>query len=159
MYLVVSISSPVKLLVIETNNVFFIFFGFAFEIFIQGPWYQILHVLPCFSHMIMVGVFHFQDGGDVTNPAGLSLRILPWKCKSGPMPPSWAKSWRQLSQQIPRYFPLCPWGQLPRMASDECIISVHSEVFLILLQMQKHFSGTSHWQTMTNSVSSTVNNN
>ena len=35
-----------------------------------------------------VRIFHFQDGGDVTNPAGLSPCILPRKCKSGPMPPS-----------------------------------------------------------------------
>ena len=39
-----------------------------------------------------VGNFHFQDGGDVTNPAGLSPCILPQKCKSGPMPPSRAKN-------------------------------------------------------------------
>ena len=51
-YLSVSILSIVQLLAIETTN-FFIFFDFAFEIFTQGPWYQILHVLPCFSHMIM----------------------------------------------------------------------------------------------------------
>ena len=34
-----------------------------------------------------------QDGGDVTNPAGLSPCILPRKCKSGPMPPFRAKHW------------------------------------------------------------------
>ena len=38
-------------------------------------------------------IFHFQDGGDVTNPAGLSSSFFPRKCKSGPMPPSRAKNW------------------------------------------------------------------
>ena len=51
--------------------------------------------------------FHFQDGGDVTNPAGLSLYILPRKYKSGPMPPSW-QTIGDKSQQIPCYAHICP---------------------------------------------------
>ena len=38
-------------------------------------------------------VFHFQDGGDATNRAGLSLCILPRKHKSSPMNPSQVKNW------------------------------------------------------------------
>ena len=44
---------------------FSIFFDFAFKIFTQGPWYKILNVLPCFSHMIM----------NLWN-----VRVLPEKC-------------------------------------------------------------------------------
>jgi len=67
-YLLVSISSLVKLLAIETN--FFIFFVFVLEIHTWGPWYQIMHFLLFFLHMIIFRIFHFQDGSDVTNPAG-----------------------------------------------------------------------------------------
>ena len=49
-------------------------------------------------------IFHFQNGGDVTNPAGLSPCILPRKCKSGLMMPSRAKDWRQKSAN-PALFP------------------------------------------------------
>ena len=55
-----------------------------------------------------VRIFHFQDGGDVTNPAGLSPCILPWKFKSGPMPPSRAKNLARKvgkSRAIPLYDP------------------------------------------------------
>ena len=34
------------------QTIFFIVFDFAFEIFTQGPWHQIFHVLPCFSQLI-----------------------------------------------------------------------------------------------------------
>ena len=45
-----------------------------------------------------VWIFRFQDSSDVTNPAGLSLCILPRKCKmSGPVPLTRAKNWRQKS--------------------------------------------------------------
>ena len=64
-----------------------------------------------------VQIFHFQDGGDVKNPVGLSLRILPQKCKSGPMPLSRAKNWQQKSTNR-ALFPLCPQGQPPGVAAD-----------------------------------------
>ena len=66
-----------------------------------------------------IWISHFQDGGDVTNPAGLSPCILPWKCKSGPMPPSPAKTWRQKSANPE--LSLCPWDQPPGMATDKFI--------------------------------------
>ena len=93
---------------IETN-IFLIFFEPALKIFTQGPWYQILHVLPSFLH---IQICHFQDGGDVTNPAGLSPCILPRKCKSSPMPLSWAKHWRQKSAN-PVLFPRMSPGSTP----------------------------------------------
>ena len=58
-------------------------------------------------------IFHFQDGGNVTNPMGLSLCILPRKSKSGPMPPSRAKNWRQKSAN-PALFPRMSPGSTPR---------------------------------------------
>ena len=61
-----------------------------------------------------------KDGGDVASPAGLSSRTLPRKCKSGPMPPSRAKNWRQKSAN-PALFPVCTRGQPPGMAADKCI--------------------------------------
>ena len=56
-----------------------------------------------------VRIFHFQDGGDVTNPVGLSpcTSILPRKCKSS------------LSHSILK--PVCPQGQPPGMAADKCV--------------------------------------
>ena len=59
-----------------------------------------------------VRIFHFQDGGDVTNPMGLSP-CMPRKCKSGPMPPSRAKQWRQKSAN-PALFPRMSPGSTPR---------------------------------------------
>ena len=47
--------------------------------------------------------------------------ILPRKCKSGPMPPSRAKNWRQKSAN-PALCPLCARGQPSGMANDKCII-------------------------------------
>ena len=51
--------------------------------------------------------FHFEDGVDVSNPAGLSLRILPRKRKSSPMPPTKVGK----SRAIPPPPPVCPRGQ------------------------------------------------
>ena len=56
--------------------------------FSPSPFWKLFHA---------VRIFHFQDGGDVTNPVVLSHCIFPRKCKSGPMPPSRAKNWRQKS--------------------------------------------------------------
>ena len=79
-----------------------------------------------------VRIFHFQDGGDVTNPAGLSPCVLPQTCKSGPMHPSWAKHWRQKLANpalFPRMYPGSPNRPTPPpapsppppMAADKCI--------------------------------------
>ena len=62
----------------------------------------------------------FQNGVDVTNPAGLTLCILPRKCKSGSMPPPRAKNWRQKSAN-PVLFPHMSLGSTPGMAADKCI--------------------------------------
>ena len=67
-----------------------------------------------------VRIFHFQNVGDVTNPAGLTLCILPRKGKSGSMPPSRAKNWRQMSAN-PVLFPRMSLGSTPGMAADKCI--------------------------------------
>ena len=58
-----------------------------------------------------VRIFHFQDGGHVTNPAGLPPCILTWKRKSCPMPLSWAKHWR-LKPANPALFPRMSPGSL-----------------------------------------------
>ena len=50
----------------------------------------------------------YQDGGDVTNPGGLSPCFLPRKCKSGPMSPSPGQklaSKVSKSRAIPPYVP------------------------------------------------------
>ena len=58
-------------------------------------------------------IFHFQDGGDVTNPGSLSPCFLPWKCKSGPIPPSRVKNWLQRLAD-PAQFPSMSPGSTPR---------------------------------------------
>ena len=62
------------------NTHLFIFFDFALEIFTQGPEYQILHVLPCFSHMIMnlwkKGLFFLFCGIKIANHRFLVKNIL-----------------------------------------------------------------------------------
>ena len=70
-------------------------------------------MLACSYAMIPSWVIcYFQDGGDVINPAGLSLCISAWKCKSGPMPPSQAKHWLQNSTN-PALFPRMSPGSTP----------------------------------------------
>ena len=64
----------------------------------------------------------YQDGGDVTNPGGLSPCFLPRKCKSGPMSPSTGQKLAlkvSKSRAIPPL--ICPRGQPPAMAADKCI--------------------------------------
>ena len=53
-----------------------------------------------------------QDGGDVTNPVGLSPCILPRSAKAVQCPCPGPKIGNK-SQQIPRYSPVCPRGQPP----------------------------------------------
>ena len=69
------------------------------------------------------GIFHFQDGGDVTNPVGLSPCIMPRKCKSGPKPSSRAKNWRQKSANPALFSRMSPGSPPPPpgMAANECI--------------------------------------
>ena len=57
-----------------------------------------------------VRIFHFQDGGDVTNLAGPFPCVLPRKCKSSPISRPGPKI-ADKSQQIPRYAPVCPRGR------------------------------------------------
>ena len=78
---------------------------------------QACHNFFNFSNVILeavpeVGIFHFEDGGDVTNPAGLSPCILPGKGKSGPMPPSSAKHLQQ-NPANPALFPRMSPGSPP----------------------------------------------
>ena len=47
----------------------------------------LLHRATCIYPVPAVRIFHFQYGGDVTNPAGLSPCILSRKCKTGPIAP------------------------------------------------------------------------
>ena len=68
---------------------------------------------PFWKPVNAVWIFHFQDGGDVTNPAGLSPCILPRKCKSGLMAPSRAKIGRQKSANL-ALFPRMSPGSSPR---------------------------------------------
>ena len=70
-----------------------------------------------------VQIFHIQNGGNVSNPTGLSLCILPRKCESSPMTPLRAKNRRQKSAN-PVLFSVCPQGQTPPppgVATDKCI--------------------------------------
>ena len=64
-----------------------------------------------------VRIFCFHDGGDVTNPAGLSPCILPQKCKSGPMP----QCWRQKSANPTLFSRMSTPYVHPGMAADKCI--------------------------------------
>ena len=55
-----------------------------------------------------VRIFHFQDGSDVTNPAGLSPCILPRKCKkwsNAPVPSQTLARKVGKSRAIPPYVP------------------------------------------------------
>ena len=62
-----------------------------------------------------IEIFQFQDGGDVTTPAGLSqtVYILPRKCKSSPMPLSQTKKWQQKSANPALFTRMSP-GSSPR---------------------------------------------
>ena len=64
----------------------------------------LLYSATCIYPVPAVRIFHFQDSHNITNPAGLSPCILPWKCKGGPMPSSRNKNWRQKSGN-PALFP------------------------------------------------------
>ena len=58
--------------------------------------------------VLAVRIFHFQDGGDGTNPVGLSPCILPRKCKSGanaPVPSQKLVPKVRKSRAIPPYVP------------------------------------------------------
>ena len=73
--------------------------------------------------------FSRQDGGNDTNPAGLSPCILPRECKSSPMPPSRAKNGRQKSAN-PALFPRMSPGSTPEMAADKCIRTAENASFV-----------------------------
>ena len=69
-----------------------------------------------------VRIFHFQDGGDVTNPAGLSPSTLPRKCKSGPMPPSRAKNGRQKSANPALFSRMSPGSRRTSFWNRTCAL-------------------------------------
>ena len=81
---------------IETNIFVFIFFDSAFEIFTQGPYDQILHILPCFSHK-MSAMLQIPRIFPHVSCLG-SAKTVQCPC---PGPKISDKS-----QQIQRYFPL-----------------------------------------------------
>ena len=78
------------------------------------------------SAQLSIHTFFVNDTGLYTSEPspcalyGSFIYILPRKCKSGPMPPSWAKIGDKC-QQVQRYSLVCPWGQPPGMADDKCI--------------------------------------
>ena len=106
----VSISSLIKLLAIETNHFFKI------SLILLSKSSRRVHgtrfCMLCLVSRTWSWICE-KDGGDVASPAGLFPRTLPRKRKSGPMPPSRAKNWRQKSAN-PALFPRMYPGSTPR---------------------------------------------
>ena len=133
----VSISSLIKLLAIETNHFF------SFSLILLSKSSRRVHgtrfCMLCLVSRTWSWICE-KDGGDVASPAGLSSRTLPRKCKSGPMPPSRAKNWRQKSAN-PALFPVCTRGQPPGMAADKCI-TLETSAFKLFTAVNLRFQLT-----------------
>ena len=98
-------------------------------------------------------IFHFQDGGDVTNPASLSLCILPRKCKSIPMLPSRAKNLLQNSAN-PSLFPRMSPGESKSKCKNDfdlhenetaCRTHFHMKGFALRLILKQRHKRTQKW--------------